>query len=298
MIMGETVRYRLGAIGLVSIGLVAVAVLPGCSTGQASEEPAVVVAIEGNVDTQSKVTGLAKPGSLQPDPFTEAIDDGLGGSSAPAEPATQADVFAEEALPAVGAPRLGGSAAPEATEPAGAGPAPSNDDRIKRLEDRLDALLAEIRELKGVPAKRSAQGEVKRKGGAGNKPSAANDNGAGMMGPSGMMGMSRMGGMMGMGMGPPSARRSDDQVEEVTLTRTTYKLPHGRAEALATFFKTNLTEEIEVRVKGDSLQVTASAEDQAAVAQFVRLLQTRGAPLQDRPIDRVDSRPEQSARPR
>src|SRR5262249_38419102 len=71
--------------------------------------------------------------------------------------------------------------------------------------------------------------------------------------------------------------RIDGESEQVNLTRVTYKLSPGRAQAIAAFLTQNLTDEIEVRVKGDGLQVTASAEDQTAIGQFIRLVQTRGA---------------------
>jgi hypothetical protein len=70
--------------------------------------------------------------------------------------------------------------------------------------------------------------------------------------------------------------RAEGEPEAVTLTRTTYKLPPGRAQAVAAFFAQNLNDEIEVRVKGETLQVTATAEDQTAIGHLVRLLQTRG----------------------
>ena len=96
---------------------------------------------------------------------------------------------------------------------------------------------------------------------------------------SGMPGMPGMSGRMSkLAMDSmKKSHRADGEAEQVSLTRATYKLPPGRAQAIAAFFTQNFNDEIEVRVKGDGLQVTASAEDQAAIGQFVRLVQTRGA---------------------
>src|SRR5262249_41590230 len=72
------------------------------------------------------------------------------------------------------------------------------------------------------------------------------------------------------------ARKGGD-VETVDLTRATYKLPLAKAHALAAFLSANLSDEIEVREKAEAIQVTASREDQAVIAQLIRLLQTRGS---------------------
>ncbi|HVW35769.1 MAG TPA: hypothetical protein VHB99_00640, partial [Pirellulales bacterium] len=57
-----------------------------------------------------------------------------------------------------------------------------------------------------------------------------------------------------------------------TLTRAKYKLPAGRAEALAAFIKAQVKEDVETRIDGDTLVVTATADDQARIGQFVQLL--------------------------
>lgn len=64
----------------------------------------------------------------------------------------------------------------------------------------------------------------------------------------------------------------------MALTRATYKLPTGKAQAVAAFLSENLSDEIEVRVKDNALQVTANSEDQARISHFIQLLQTRGTP--------------------
>src|SRR5262249_41496368 len=60
MIMGNSVRYRLGAGGLIGVGLLALAALPGCSTGQAADE--VVAADAFNISAPTN-PGLIESGS-------------------------------------------------------------------------------------------------------------------------------------------------------------------------------------------------------------------------------------------
>lgn len=62
----------------------------------------------------------------------------------------------------------------------------------------------------------------------------------------------------------------------IQIARTTYKLPPGRAEALAKLLSEQLNEEIEFKVKGDVLQVTASPEDQAAISHVIGLFLRKG----------------------
>jgi hypothetical protein len=79
----------------------------------------------------------------------------------------------------------------------------------------------------------------------------------------------------------PLAAASD--VETITITRATYKLPRDRAEALAAFITANVSDEVEVKVKENGLQVTATADDQVTIARLIRLLQTKAAPAKAKP---------------
>lgn len=67
-------------------------------------------------------------------------------------------------------------------------------------------------------------------------------------------------------------------VQSVTITRSTYKLPAGRAEALAKLLAELLDDEIDIKVKGDALQVTAPAADQQAIERVIALFLRRGRP--------------------
>jgi hypothetical protein len=64
--------------------------------------------------------------------------------------------------------------------------------------------------------------------------------------------------------------------EEIHLTRTTYKLPAAKADALATFLTGHVKAAVmEVKQDGGSLTVTTTPEAQRAVAEFVTLMQPR-----------------------
>jgi len=80
--------------------------------------------------------------------------------------------------------------------------------------------------------------------------------------------------------------KPDGEIEAVTLTRTTYRLPADKAEALGKFLSDYFSNEMEIRVKDHSLQITATAEHQAAIAPFIRLLESHGgiAPKASSPV--------------
>ena len=81
---------------------------------------------------------------------------------------------------------------------------------------------------------------------------------------------------------PGPVIRSD--VETIAMIRTTYKMPQGRADALRQALAEHLNDDIEIRVKGDALQVTASKEDQQAIAQLIQLIQRKGRDRAAKPI--------------
>jgi hypothetical protein len=61
---------------------------------------------------------------------------------------------------------------------------------------------------------------------------------------------------------------------EVTLSRTTYKLPAAKAEALGKFLEQHVKAVImEVKVESDSLIVTTTPEVQRGVGQFIALIE-------------------------
>jgi len=284
MIMGNSVRYRLGTGGLIGVGLLALAALPGCSTGQAADE---FVATDGINISAPADPGVIQPGSTdftdpQPPLFQTAQE-----SAPTADPFTPAALppgtASEQELPARADPIAPAVELPAVSPPAKSGVS-STDERIQRLEERFDALLKELRESKN-PALPMLPKPIQNKDPnatkasvaekiyrtmppkAGNESSAANDFQA-----SHQKALSQYSKEF-----TKKSRRADGETERVELTRATYKLTAGRSQAIAAFLTQNLSDEIEVRVKGDGLQVTASEEDQTAIGHFIRLLQTRGA---------------------
>jgi beta-lactamase regulating signal transducer with metallopeptidase domain len=63
----------------------------------------------------------------------------------------------------------------------------------------------------------------------------------------------------------------------VTLVRTTYKIPHAKAEALATLLKEHGADNVlETNVEGDSLIITTTPEAQRTISEFMALLEQMG----------------------
>jgi hypothetical protein len=164
-----------------------------------------------------------------------------------------------------------------AQEPAAA----SNDDRLEQLENRLESLLTEIRWLK---LSRRAQ-DMKRDPNVQPAPNVSTAL---------PLAATRKTVTATMHLPQTTASRTvataktpltvrhrqtvDGSVESVNLTRATYRLAPFKADEIAKFLRENLKDEIEFRVKDHSLIVTANSEDQTAIAGFIHLLQTRGAP--------------------
>jgi beta-lactamase regulating signal transducer with metallopeptidase domain len=75
-----------------------------------------------------------------------------------------------------------------------------------------------------------------------------------------------------------------DGQQVVSLTRATYKLPHGKAEYLASFLSNHMKAKVmETKVEGDSLIVTTSPDAQKAVAGLVALIQGKTTAALDAP---------------
>jgi hypothetical protein len=62
--------------------------------------------------------------------------------------------------------------------------------------------------------------------------------------------------------------------QEVTLSRTTYKLPAAKAEALGKFLQEHVKAVImETKADGDSLTITTTPEVQHGIRQFIALIE-------------------------
>lgn len=71
---------------------------------------------------------------------------------------------------------------------------------------------------------------------------------------------------------------------EVTLSRTTYKLPPAKAEALGKLLQQHVKAKVmETKIEGDSLTVTTTPEVQQGIRQFIAVMEGKVPPHQRQP---------------
>jgi beta-lactamase regulating signal transducer with metallopeptidase domain len=273
MILGNRVRYQMGMVGLVGIGLLGLTALVGCSDSFAGDETSPV-----NAD---KALDVPAATNLLPEATALPLD---FESAPPAPAAGPTPIALDQSFPT-----------PKEALP------PSNEDRLKRLEDRFDALINELHALRSnsapdmAPEPKAGQRDSnwKRQTGVAASPPR---------GASGPPGANPFGTVTENADGSKK-RKSDDPVpfehttkekkpkwtadavadlsadsNAVTLTRVTYKLPAGKAVEIGQFLASQLSDEVEIRVKdASSLQITATNDEQAAISPFIRLLQAQAA---------------------
>jgi len=290
MIMGDRVNYRMGALGFIGMGLLTLAALPGCSAGFAAEEPVFTDALPvQNLSGPAPEVNLADPRALLGDPLTGPV--ALPDSNSPTvqtAPATLPSAAAldnplDDSDPSNIPPAE--RAAPVLPPATRGQELESNDERMKRLEDRLESLLMELRELKSSGTNKDPNSKAGAQPGPKKVSTVYRDEyrkavTAALTAPKTMTPQTGAATKTPLDMvtkAPQTITYHKARLEMVTLERTTYTLPPGKADELAVFFKQSLTDEIEVRVKGDSLIVTARPDDQAPIAGFIRLVQSRGA---------------------
>jgi len=294
MILGNRVRHRMGPLGMLSTVLLALVVLPGCSLGHASEDVALAMSDEpASTDpfTASEVSSRFADPALTPavEPAARDLAPSSTGTDTRREiaPVGSAEALANQRPTAPASRELAAPLSPE--------------DRLKRLEDRFDALLAELREARSGGRSTAAPATPLRetldlapqpsqnKGPNTTSPRAADANDGYTARVKQLWAQQSA----TASTSPPRKVKPGidgrGEVETVALTRVTYKLPAGKAEALAAFLSANLSDDIEVRVKENSLQVTASAEDQGAIGHFMQLLAAHRT--------RADKRPPEESRP-
>jgi len=270
MILGNRVRYQMGVLGTISTLLLALVVMPGCSLGQASEEGRAAFTDGGVQEVQPVAADeFALPLLTEPEvaQFAEPTRPAVAPAATPPETRLEAVPILSDGVTA---------AQPSAT-PAGREPpaAASSEDRLKRLEDRFDALLSELRESRG--GNRTSTGTTgwgrdttaKPQPNQVSMPAAVPRSAEAADMSTKEKYLTALSGAVRK-VKPGADGRGE--VETVSLTRITYKLPPGKAEALAAFFTANLDDDIEVKVKDNGLQITASAEDQGAIGHFMRLM--------------------------
>ncbi|HUY88675.1 MAG TPA: M56 family metallopeptidase [Pirellulales bacterium] len=150
-----------------------------------------------------------------------------------------------------------------------------NDAEIKRLEVRLAALANELRALRSTKVGEERPEEHVHKIVAGN-PTAIHSRPA-----ASKLVAKRHTVFVGEGEVAVGESRYMVDADVETLTRAKYKLPAGRAAALAAFIKEHVKEDVETKVDGDTLVVTAASDDQARIAQFVQLLKTTAVIMEE-----------------
>jgi beta-lactamase regulating signal transducer with metallopeptidase domain len=283
MILCERVA-RKSSLGVwIGAGLLGMAALPAWSPGEDPPAPPAAAA--------------AVSASTEPSPPAVA------GAQAPATPAVPA-ATALPIQPIPNQPRL-----PEALPAAPASPVPvvnagpvdapgDQDGRIRQLEAKLEALLQEVRALRsGTPEQAYGSGggvSMRRPIGVpGRSPGGADsDSGRAGTGASGRIGSGGYGAVTGAGgaaMTAPnvaSARKTspaqalyvhdhsisaDADVE--TLIRAKYELPRAKAEALVAFLGEHVNAEIDAKVDGDQVIITATPDVQRNIGQLIAFMQ-------------------------
>lgn len=303
MIMRGKARYQIPAIGLAVLALMALVTIPRWTIGKEQIVPGETSEASDSDATQA--IGFLSNDATSRDGFAVEVQ------TAPASRDRMTDLFAnavseqpgnleEELLPTAsivdatrppevttipGLPTLE-EPAPEPSslgDPVAQDPfesaavtqvAKSNDgappnDQIKRLEAQLSAIQSELNMLRGkkVPAGKAPAPVLEPKMKTSTKKAEANFQAKYDAKPRSTQAYVKA-------MNPPAL--DDSSVETVVMTRSTYKLPPGRAVVLERALRELLNDDVEIKVKNESLQITAAEEDQQAIHQLIRLMQRKG----------------------
>jgi beta-lactamase regulating signal transducer with metallopeptidase domain len=181
---------------------------------------------------------------------------GVGLLALLALPAWTLGQVADKPAPAAKAPRPA-TATLDVELGAGATEKPSErDKKLQELEQKLQALLKELQALRAAEP----------------KPAAEKENGL----------------LLNLVAEVEAAsvveRLTAPAPVEVTLTRTTYRLPAAKAEALSKFLREHVRASVlETKVDGDSLTVTTTPEVQGTIGQFIALVQGKKPATTSRP---------------
>jgi hypothetical protein len=233
MIMRETVPCRVSRGGLVALGALALVVLPAWSLGQDKKPDNESVKQRLPADDKQSLPDAGRRDERLPVQKQPLPDDNLTRRRA-------------------GASLLGA----REVNRAGAVAGDDRDRRLAAVEQQLQALLNEVRSLRGgaVNQRQYRQALV-------DYAIRAQEAGADKA-PVGEVPDAK-----------PVAGR--DGVQVITLTRATYKLPQSRAAALSEFLREHLkVEMLDLKFKGNELTVTTTPEAQKAISQLIRLMRT------------------------
>jgi beta-lactamase regulating signal transducer with metallopeptidase domain len=247
MIMREGGPCRVSAWNVLAVVLLALIVLPAWSLGQPAPQP------------KTEPTPAAPaPQPAQAGPTPTALDYGYPVTKQPATEPTR------PVKPASGEDNLPAPAVAQFTPPAQPGATPASADRDRRLrelEDKLEALLREIKDLRGGSPTASTPLPA-----AGPKVPSIPAPGT-VTAPNPFVD--------GKAWTPAPARpREENPNATVTLSRATYKLPKDKAEALSTFLRDHVKASVvETKVEGENIIVTTTPEAQHVIGQFVALIE-------------------------
>jgi hypothetical protein len=232
MIMRETVPCRVSRGGLVALGALALVVLPAWSLAQDKKPEDNAVQKRLPVDDKQSLPDTGRRDERLPVQKPPRADNNATGIRA-------------------GASLVGARDANHVGAVSGA----DRDRRLAAVEQQLQALLNEVRSLRGgaVNQQQYRQALVDSV----LRPTAGADKAPVLEGPD----------------AKPVAGR--DGVQVITLTRATYKLPQSRAAALSEFLREHVkVEMLDLKVRGNELTVTTTPEAQKAIGQLIRLMRT------------------------
>lgn len=299
MILRDRVACQAPLWALLALGVLAVAVLPRWSAGQA---PAVASESEGADDA---VLDAVPEGQVEYRPVLRAA---VGETVTFQATAPVADHAAAQAEPATAATDPAANALPR-TPLAQATPAPADPDayrqhRLEEMEGQLQRLLkdvvtlaeyvAQLQGAQNTPPSANAQPAVRR---VAQLATVDADSGrvvsvetlpeeyvaqlpAGQPAPATATQTAPTVQFAGSGIGPiygpvdamGVSALFEPGVEVLTLTRAKYKLAPARADAMAQLLSNQLSGEVEVRIENGLLVITTTPESQQAIGAFLQFL--------------------------
>jgi beta-lactamase regulating signal transducer with metallopeptidase domain len=248
MIMRECVPCRVSACGVLAVVVLALAALPTWSLGQPGPQPAA---------EPKQPAPAIQPAAVGPFPI--ALDFGFPVATQP--PADPAESNKPNPQPKQATAQSSQPAAASAAQPAATPATSDRDRRLKELEDKLESLLKEIKDLRGGSSASAASSFQP----SNSKPATS----------------------AAVSVNTPQNVRSwstgttinvADPTAPVTLSRASYKLPKEKAEALSAFLRENVKAQVlETKVEGENFIVTTTPAAQHVIGQFVALIE--GKPL-------------------
>src|SRR5262249_35262610 len=132
------------------------------------------------------------------------------------------------------------------------------DRRLKELEDKLEGLLKEIKDLRGSGAAPAAASTPTTSAGPKTTTTWVTGQGQNVKWDSEVT----------------LTNVVPNQKGPITLSRASYKLPKEKAEALSAFMREHVkTNVLETKVEGDNFIVTTTPEAQHVIGQFVALIE-------------------------